>query len=78
MRGSEQASLEDRATYLNYLFRVRSPGLINPYGEIRVYLGVILRGIDVYTKKNTWRVVKVWRGSPFGPMRSLATRPYSR
>lgn len=69
---ASKTTFADRAAYLNYLFRVNRPGLIDPQHSLTVYVGLILRGIDVYTHEPTWRIVMPWRGCPFGPIGAFA------
>lgn len=69
---SADTKLPERAAYLNYLFRINRPGLIDPFQCLTVYAGVFLQGFDVYTHEPTWRVVFPWRGCPFGPIDAFA------
>ena len=71
LRGSD--SYIDRANYLNYLFRISNPALIDPKSPITVYFGAILVGKEIYSQKTTWRAVRFWRGSPFGPILTART-----
>ena len=66
------ATLAQRALYLNYLFSVSNPAQIDTHEPITVYAGLLLRGTRTYTGKPAWRLVRSWRGAPFGPIRELA------
>lgn len=67
------ATLEEKATYLNFLYRVSNPARINTEQPLDVYFGTLLFGFRRYSNERTWRIVRKWRACPFGPVRRLAT-----
>ena len=67
------STLAEKATYLNFLYRVSNPAGINTYQPLDVYFGILLFGFRPYSSERTWRIVWPWRASPFGPVRTWAT-----
>lgn len=63
-----EATFEDKAAYLNYLWSVKNPALISTEYPVFIY-GPILIGTDRYTQRSTFRLVRLLAGSPFGPTR---------
>jgi len=66
-----QATFESKAAYLNYMWSVRNPQMISTEYPIYIF-GPILRGINRYTEKNTYRLIRLWKGAPFGPVTKTA------
>jgi hypothetical protein len=65
------ATMQQKATYLNYMWSVRDPQLISTEYPIRVY-GFFLIGRDRYTEKDTFRLIRLTAGAPFGPGNKMA------
>ena len=61
-------TFEERCAYLNYLWSVKDPALISTEYPIYVY-GFFLAGTDRYTQKTTYRLIRLFSGAPFGPVR---------
>jgi hypothetical protein len=66
-------TFEQKVAYLNYLWSLRRPEMIDPNQPVAVYaiFGVgVLKGINRYTGFNMWQFIRPWAGSPFGPMKA--------
>lgn len=69
---SPYSTLSEKATYLNHLYRISHPENINTDQPLDVYGGLLLFAFKRYSDERTWRVVRPWRASPFGPVRTWA------
>jgi len=67
------ATSQDKAIYLNYMWSVRNPALISTEYPIYVYWFFLI-GTNRYSERSTFRLIRLFSGAPFGPMRKTSER----